>query len=565
MSLPGLSHFSMQNPTMAKHWSSWPHLNLASDQGSDMLSAMHALLYHEPTKCNITPFYDPSHGVNRDFWLSVTEMGLKPFMLLAMIVINLPHGPDESDTRYNQLKEIMTNHYQHVSPKLSPIFQTLSAPILREIEHDMVVEEGQSQEEAAWAHLQQEMCYKKKGYKCNIGRFCGVIHAGAALCKRWHATLFEVVVPCIELGMLTQVAMPKISLGLVGADDASNQDSTSAKVVSVGDRTLRTCGVNAVVISLAVLADISHYRLLSIITSLAAPSMHFHGATSRALRGAKESQEWLVEMCRTGASEHVMETMVLLSQESFNEFTLFATPGLTQDATKMSEHEIAYEDQLAAYAGGFAFQMCRNRLRRMLYLTQSYPHLCVLLLGTPSEQGDLFTTFKKDLENFNALQIQENKTTIMKTYIERSPFQLLSVKQLADACQAMGWASGPELIKLVSARTTTVMSSQGVEDMNNFQKNSRQLTSWGGRYRRPQTSLACTVRGRMLETVHNYEVLKHPKVPTNVQPLEKHDMCTLRFGVKKVFKLVLPPAPYPPFPRPPPAFPARGEWRWREG
>ena len=169
MSMPGLKHFSHENPYMKRHWSLWPHLSLASDQGSDMLSGIHALLYHGPTKCNITPYYDVSHGVNRDFWLSITDMSLKPFMLLSMIVINLAHGPDESDTRYNQLKETMGSHYQHATPKLSPLFQSLSGAIIREAGPGIPMDDGQSQEDAVWNHLKQEMCYKRRATSATLG------------------------------------------------------------------------------------------------------------------------------------------------------------------------------------------------------------------------------------------------------------------------------------------------------------------------------------------------------------------------------------------------------------
>ena len=50
-------------------WRSWYHSSRASDQGGDELSQSHALQYLEEIKCNITPYYDPEHGINRDIWL----------------------------------------------------------------------------------------------------------------------------------------------------------------------------------------------------------------------------------------------------------------------------------------------------------------------------------------------------------------------------------------------------------------------------------------------------------------------------------------------------------------
>lgn len=51
-------------------WKTWPHLNLAQDQGPDGFSAVMALKYKPELKCNITEWWDESHGcasVGRDW------------------------------------------------------------------------------------------------------------------------------------------------------------------------------------------------------------------------------------------------------------------------------------------------------------------------------------------------------------------------------------------------------------------------------------------------------------------------------------------------------------------
>lgn len=59
-------------------WKTWPHLNLAQDQGPDGFSAVMALKYKPELKCNITEWWDESHGcasVGRDWGGTKTLAG----------------------------------------------------------------------------------------------------------------------------------------------------------------------------------------------------------------------------------------------------------------------------------------------------------------------------------------------------------------------------------------------------------------------------------------------------------------------------------------------------------
>ena len=260
----GLSRFHLTPDDVATTpWRSWPHLSLSSDQGSDQLSAAHALQFFSPVKCNVTPFWDAGHGSNRDFWNTVSEMNLNNFAMLMLIVINLPHGPEESDLRFQQIRQVMEKHYATLSPALSPIFQKFARRIDAEFGDTVSPAPNQTREEALWEAMQCASHYKRKGYKTNKGRFHAVVADGLGLVRSWYTTLFEVTVPTLELDMVQKVALPKIRLATTGADEGASA-STSAKHVSVGDRTLRTCGVNAMVISLAMLSDSDHHRRLAI-------------------------------------------------------------------------------------------------------------------------------------------------------------------------------------------------------------------------------------------------------------------------------------------------------------
>lgn len=505
MSIPGLSHFrDLPAKLGPSGWRRWPHLSLASDQGSDMLSAIHAMLFFDDCKANVTAYYDTSHGCNRDFWNSIEEVHLKSFMLLIMLCVNLPHGPDSSDLRFQQIKDVMTKHFNECNPTTSPLFQHLCGQILREREDELQGSRSHDGEAIAWEMLRQDNIYKRKGYTCNMARFFSVVADGKDLLRRWSSFLFEVSVPAIELDMVRGSALPSIHLKVAGADEAADPDSTSSKKVSVDARTLRSCGANALVIAFAVLSESSHRRLLAIVTAIATPTMDYHARASRELRDVARSSTWLLQQLRGEVCTSAAATMRVLDDIDFLRDSRFVTAaGTLEDLTVP---EVATEDELASTAGRLALSMVRCRMRRTLWMVCSYPHKFVLLLGSEEERGRCLRDFKHDGEVFAELAGLQRPSKLMTSYIERSCFKHLSVQQLQAACSEFNYGQHQDLENLVRSRFSTVMQSQGVEDMNNHQKNSRQMSNWGGRYRRPQSGLAACVRGQLLSKIHRFSL-----------------------------------------------------------
>ena len=140
-----------------------------------------------------------------------------------------------------------------------------------------------------------------------------------------------------------------------GADEASHADTTSAKKVSVGDRTLRACGVNAVAIAMAMLSDNGHLRLLSITTTLAQPIKAWHASSSRELRDVEGSQAWLLAQVRGAACKQAYIIIDLLLDPDFLQRASFVPIGGMHSLVNYGIEEIAYEDEFAEIAGGFAF------------------------------------------------------------------------------------------------------------------------------------------------------------------------------------------------------------------
>lgn len=143
-------------------------------------------------------------------------MGLRSFALLMMIVINLPHGPDESDMRWQQLKAVLGEHFQRQSHSSSPLFQHYLLDMLKERRGEIEQVDGMTEEAALWSLLQAESHMRKKGHKCNVGRFMSVVYDGQGLAKKWFSTLFECSVAALDLDVVVTAALPRIRLQTEG-------------------------------------------------------------------------------------------------------------------------------------------------------------------------------------------------------------------------------------------------------------------------------------------------------------------------------------------------------------
>ena len=64
---------------------------------------------------------------------------------------------------------------------------------------------------------------------------------------------------------------------------------------------------------------------------------------------------------------------------------------------------------------------------------------------------------------------------MVEQYLRRSCFNKLSVEQLVQACEELGFEGHLELVALIRKRTSTIMTSSIVEHLNNWQKKTAVL------------------------------------------------------------------------------------------
>ena len=80
------------------------HLAVCLDKGSDCVCGTWFLLFM--LKVRLSPFFDPMHIPYRDLDVWMSEIGIKPSMMLTSIHHNFTYGPYDGESWFCQLQEL---------------------------------------------------------------------------------------------------------------------------------------------------------------------------------------------------------------------------------------------------------------------------------------------------------------------------------------------------------------------------------------------------------------------------------------------------------------------------
>ena len=152
--------------------------------GSDDKSACSALAYDKELRTNCSLFWDFVHGTWRDVTRMLSRMNWNAFMLVGMCVMNLAHGPDDTDTRWHQMSNSMAHHFNNNSAGASVLFQEQLPSIVKQLRSNGVDVPDDNQAEWIWQYTKDHSMFTKKGYKANRNRFHSTIAEGRALLTR---------------------------------------------------------------------------------------------------------------------------------------------------------------------------------------------------------------------------------------------------------------------------------------------------------------------------------------------------------------------------------------------
>lgn len=242
-------------------------------------------------------FWDFSHGAVNDLNQSYRRCGLMSFVLLLLVVQNLPFGPDRDEgLRFSQMSEMMSFVFGHFKAHQCESFTERVSDILAEKAADLPDHVLHAADPAAalWAHLEKLTPFEKRGYKINTARFMAFQRASYDLTKDWSLLLFKAEFLGLELDMakgrsFKEKVLAKQSL----LKEAAELNSTSREVLALDAKLLRSACQNAVVISMMVLGVPRHRRLLCIVTGAAQPIDGWHGKANARCRSVAESSAFV--------------------------------------------------------------------------------------------------------------------------------------------------------------------------------------------------------------------------------------------------------------------------------
>ena len=230
-----------------------------------------------------------------------------------------------------------------------------------------IPQEGEAQEQAVWRVLSERSLYQK-GTKAHIGRYGAVVWEGLSLLKAWNCCLFDASVPSAEGQLINKNALCRVKLRTSGADDATHCGPIGTSSLQEADRTFRSCGVNAMACTMAILSDSKNKRFLALICNIPIPvTMWTNTANTELWKCVVASQKWLLEQTEGKLYSTLWDVFGQLLDPEMLHDGLFMT-NRTVNVTSWSEEAIDAEDTLANLAGRMATRCVMHMARRLLYL-----------------------------------------------------------------------------------------------------------------------------------------------------------------------------------------------------
>lgn len=299
LGLDGLKAFV---PKKEDDWTKWRHMNVAIDQGGDGLAACNVLL---SLGCCLTIWCDFSHGSNNDVNATIKDLGLWSFWLLMLVALNVPHGPWDDDVRYAQTQESWKELKSNNTSRSSVLFQDHLPSMIEELQPLLALHDFTGPvEDKIFELTTEEPALTKKGYKRKNARFLDVLRGLRDLLPMWSLKLCQYEHVAIELGMVTDKQVDKLTLS-ADAGDSTDPRSTAPSVLTLDDKIVRGTCQNALVIACAMLGESSHRHLVSIIVNCCKPVEEWHSAQNKLLRSEKDSAKWILDQLEGDFMKHV--------------------------------------------------------------------------------------------------------------------------------------------------------------------------------------------------------------------------------------------------------------------
>lgn len=379
--------------------------------------------------------FDLNHGAWDDEKTSIADMKDKPWLLLMLLSINLFSGPWSTDARFQQTCSALFGLERHSYAERVPLFMSMLP--------DIACEQGLSVSEpdlasTCWDNMMSDGPVRNKSYVVNMNRFFGFTERGEEELFRkpmWFQRAFALQFVALENDWLASSQMARLTVRRRDAPDpdAPSASSTSANITSEAERALRAAAGNAYSIAAVMYADDANRWKWRIITVVGRINKEWQGRANHRLRSVSATLEWLVPQMK-GEFMHTMARILgTMSDEGSLESVGFDLPCGRVACPSYGDAQL--EDSWAGYLARYALTLVSRRIRRELWMLRGWPIRCALFLDEDS-CDEALACFRHDAERFATLREDPAAgTKSLKSIVDRSVFNLVSVQQLLRICE----------------------------------------------------------------------------------------------------------------------------------
>eukprot|EP00971_Amphidinium_carterae_P352563 6492651-Amphidinium_carterae.1 len=456
-------------PEAGQPFGEWPYLAIASDQGPDMRCASYFMKYQ--LKLNMDVWFDPSHGVWRDYEMAQSNCNLLTFARLMLAVHNFAHGPWDEAMRGGQLSQAWPEYFETQSPKTCPLVQRYFKDLLKELK----LEAWQHSEEVhdmLWQKMQEVWVQRKKGTKVGMARFGNWMSAAGAFDECWHTQLVRLVWLGFSEGYLKPSSFLSLqaqakAVGRVGTEAEKQKTKQSAKEAA---NALRMQSGNALQLAVLLLSDPWSQKRCRLQVLLAKPIMDWHTAQSKSLRSTVESKEWLLQQLGGSVLKPLEEMWKSLQDSSIANALGVVWPTDADVVNGRDTPRYAEDANLASMCGQWVSELVAARVKRLLWMTRGWQGLFLLVAhGVESRRTSILKEMQKQWEAYEEAKTRHE--SFWQEMVARSEFETPSVMQIVHACRAANWEATTELMAMATERASVVIQSKISEDA--FQKGRR--------------------------------------------------------------------------------------------
>lgn len=419
-------------PSPWRSWRSWPHLDLAMDQGVDGMSALHWAVGQD---LNITPWWDLSHGTNNDWKSMLRSADLWSFWLLYMRVMNCSAGPQSQDTRWFDLSSAWEEMLR-LQPEECPLF-------LAKADRLMAERSGPSStvgagDDLSPLHALREQL-RDEGPPLYVEwvilvRFWDSPRRASEMLKRWQTDLLNREYLALESGALTGKVAERIAIREPSGAATVGRETTAAGTLHAGERALRNACSNAVVLSVGLLANPDNERFVRFILVAGQFTEQWHGSQNKVLRSVSDAEEWLSRQFDGTLMEHIERTLLAPASFEVLQSVRVFLPCHSADGDIGADDlngKVVYEDEMCELFADMCTVMAERRLSRLMWVFGWLVRFGALG-GSVAQRDRTVAASGVDFGAWQALQSHEPRSSSMAELLRRSVFRFQSVQQFAE-------------------------------------------------------------------------------------------------------------------------------------